>query len=196
MVIGYNMNKRIRLFFEFKVALLSYLIVAIIILGLYFFNITPKPLTTFNSQIGGIIIAVGFLLRTITITTLTVFDKHINTGIYALCRQPLLLSQFIVFTGLNIVVWNIFFLILSIVTFLTNDCLFAIKYDKILSHYYKNIWKTYTKTTNFIIPTLSRIKDVFIPPRLNTKKNNSNQNTLVFLSIYIILIEVATLSGL
>ena len=190
------MHQKIKVFFEFKVPLFSYFILSAVIICLYFFNFTPQPLTTFNSQIGGMVVFVGFLLRTLITSTSTHFDKTKITGIYAVCRQPLLLSQLIIFIGFNIIMLNIFFVVLSLLTFLANDYLLAKKYDKILSHYHKNTWKNYTKQTNFVIPTLSNINNVLTPQTLNVKKHNKNHNTLIFLLIYVVLIEIATISNL
>ena len=188
------MHQKIRVFFEFRVPLFSYLILSAVIVCLYVFHFTPQPLTTINAQIGGMVVFVGFLLR--ILTTSTPCHKTTPTSVYALCRHPLLLSQFIIFIGFNVIMLIIFFDALSLLTFLTNDYLFAKKYDKILSRYNKNIWKNYTKHTNFVIPTLSNIINIQTIPTLSIKKNNKNQNTSIFLSIYAILVEIAIISSL
>lgn len=190
------MHPRIRVFFEFRVPLLSYLILSAVIVCLFFSNFTPQPLTTINAQIGGMVVFIGFLLRIFITSTSIHFNEKKITGIYALCRQPLLLSQFIIFFGFNIIISNMFFVVLSLLTFLINDYLFAKKYDKILSYYNKHTWNTYAKQTNFIIPTLSNITNISTPLVFNVKKTNKNQNTPIFLSIYILLIEIATVSCL
>ena len=190
------MHQKIRVFFEFRVPLFSYLILSAVIVCLYFSNFTPQPLTTIKSQIGGIVVFMGFLLRLFITSTSIYFNGKKITGIYALCRQPLLLSQFIIFVGFNIIVLNMFFVVLSLLTFLTNDYVFAKKYDKILSYYNKHTWNNYAKQTNFIVPTLSNITNILTPLVFNVKKTNKNQNTPIFLSIYILLIEIATISCL
>ena len=191
------MKKKLRLFFEFKVPVVSYFILAVVIFCLHHFNIiTQKPLTTFNAQIGGIILFSGLLLRTITTSTIRNLNNNNITGIYALCRQPLLLSQFIIFTGLNVIILNVYFMVLSLLVFFANDCLLARRYDKILSHYHKKQWITYTKHTNFVIPTLSKITHVLIKQNINPHKTNDNKNIWIFLSIYCILTEIATISNL
>ena len=189
-------NQKIRIFFEFKVPLLSYLILSITIVCLYFFNFTPQPLTAINAQIGGMVVFTGFLLRTLTTSTPMQVDKKKITGIYALCRQPLLLSQLIVFVGFNIIMLNMFFVVLSFLIWLINDYLSAKKYDKILSHNNKHTLNNYTKQINFIMPNLSNITNVLTPSGFNVKHINKNQNTPIFLLIYAVLIETAVLSGL
>ena len=191
------MNRKVEVFFEFRLPLISYCVISIIILFLYrFHNLILQPLNTIYSQVGGMLIFIGFLLRVFTTSTSVDFDKTKITGIYALCRQPLLLSQFIVFVGFNIIVLNIFFTTTSLLTFLINDYLCAKKYDKILSHYHKNTWKTYTKHIHLFIPTLSNIQQILTPQTISVKKTNKNQNMPIFFLIYTVLIEIATLSGL
>jgi hypothetical protein len=117
------------------------------------------------------------------------------TGIYAICRHPLLLAQIISLIGLNVIVSNIYFSIASIIIFICNDYLSSKKYDKILSYHYRDIWSIYAKHTNFLLPITDRVKDVF-SGSLSQSELEEGQNAPIFFAIYAILVETATLSNL
>lgn len=190
------MNDRLRYFFEFKVPLVSYFVLAIIIVGLYLYGFIPQPLTLTNAQIGGIIVFTGFILRTFATSTTAYLGKIKITGPYALCRHPLLLSQVITVFGLNIIMLNTFFMLLSTLVFFVNDYRFTKKYDKILAHTYKDIWKIYAKKTFFILPITKSVKNIFCIKQLSLKETEKHTNIPIFIFIYLILVEIATISGL
>lgn len=132
----------------------------------------------------------GFGLRILATSTKKYLGKIKITGIYAICRQPLLLSQIFVIVGLNMLVRNVFFLSFSVVLLVVNDFLCAKKYDKVLSRYYRDVWKIYAEHTNFIIPFTKRVKDVFTKT-LSTAEVEKSDNVYLFIALYIILIEIS-----
>ena len=117
------------------------------------------------------------------------------TGVYALCRHPMLLAQFISFIGVNLLVQNQYFTILAIAIFIINDCFSAKKYDKLLARHYRDIWEIYKQSTNFIIPITNRVKDVF-RKSISVGESNKANNMIVFGTMYLFLVEIAVLSTL
>ena len=189
--VGYKM----RTFFEFRIPLITYFILSIAILVLFLFDFQYQPLYTHRSQIGILVLFLGFLIRILASLTIKYLGKIKITGIYALCRQPLLLAQFLSIIGLNIIISNGYFAILSIVVFFLNDYLSMKKYDRILAHSYKEIWKIYAENTNFVIPFSRRVND-FFKQSLSIIELDNSSNLPIFILIYAILIEIATLSNL
>lgn len=189
------MNSKIRLFFEFRIPLISYLLIFCVILMLFAFRVPFLSLENQFSQIGLLVLYAGYTLRVVASITMKYMDKIKITGLYAICRHPLLLAQIIMLIGLNFIVQNRYFVLISTIIFLCNDLLAAIKYDRILAHHYRDIWRIYAKHTNFLIPFTKRIKDVFIA-KLSQSELENGQNAPIFIMIYLILIEIATISNL
>ena len=67
------------------------------------------------------------------------------------------------------------------------------KYDKILAHYYREVWQIYKSQTRFLLPITNRVNDVL---HANTSVNeiDNSSNTLIFLIIYALLVEIAMFS--
>ena len=189
------MNERLRNFFEFRVPLISYGLVFVVIFVLYLFNESFFPLHLKVQQCGILLLFAGFAVRVLASFTTRYLGKLKITGIYALCRQPLLLAQFISLLGMNLIVSNYFFFIASLFIFVCNDCFAMVKYDKILAYHYRDIWKIYSAQTNFFLPSSARIKDIF-RPSLSIAEADNSSNLPIFLVIYVILIEIATLSNM
>ncbi len=189
------MNGRLRNFFEFRIPLISYGLLFGSLLVLYTFNESFFPLHLKTQQCGILILFFGFAIRILASATTRYLGKLKITGVYALCRQPLLLAQFISLIGLNLIVSNIYFFGISAIVFACNDCLAMKKYDKILAYHYRDIWKIYSEHTHFILPVGVRAKDV-LQPSLSVNEMDSSKNTPIFLLIYAILIEIATLSNM
>ncbi len=187
------MSNKLRFFFEFKLPFLSYCILSISILIIYLSGFEIQTLSTIKSQIGSIILMAGFVLRIIATTTTRYMGKIKIVGVYAICRQPLLLAQIISFIGLNIIIANPIFVLITIIIFITNDLFSARRYEKILLHHYKEIWKIYASNTKFLLPFTKRVKDVF-RPSISSKEIDNSHNTLIFIAIYIILVEISILS--
>ena len=189
------MNNKLRVFFEFRLPLISYSFIFVSILLLFIFNFRIQPLTSHISQVGILLLFFGFGIRIIATSTVKYLGKIKITGIYAICRHPMLLGQFISFVGLNLMICNIFFTIFSIILFFANDYMSSKKYEKLLSHHYRDIWKIYSRNTNFVIPWIWRIKDAFIPS-LSENEVDNGYNFSIFLVIYSIMVEIATLSNM
>ena len=189
------MSNKLRLFFEFRIPLISYLILFCVIFVLFLFDQQFQSLSIKSSQIGAIVLFAGFGIRVLATITMKYMGKIKITGIYAICRQPLLLAQIISFIGLNIIVMNSYFMLVSLIVFVCNDFFAYRKYDKILLHHYRDVWKIYSKHTNFLIPFTNRIKDVF-NTKLSQSEFDNSRNTSIFLAIYAILVEIATFSNL
>lgn len=187
------MSNKLRCFFEFKIPFLSYCILFVSIFIIYLSGFEIQSLSTIRSQIGSIILMAGFVIRIIATTTTRYMGKIKIVGVYAICRQPLLLAQIISFVGLNVIVANPIFILATIIVFITNDLFSARRYEKILFHHYKEIWKIYASNTRFLLPLTKRVKDVF-RASLSSKELDNTQNVLIFIAIYIIFIEISTLS--
>ena len=189
------MNKKFRVFFEFRVPLISYLLMFATIIFLYLFGRNFTPLHLKVQQCGILLMSLGFVLRILASATTKYMGKLKITGIYAVCRQPLLLSQLVSVLGLNLIVSDIFFLLISMIIFFCNDYLAMKKYDKILAHQYRDIWNIYSGNTNFVLPFNVRMQDV-LRFSISANEMEGSRNLPIFLVIYLILIEIATLSGL
>lgn len=187
------MNSRLRTFFEYRVPLISYLFLFVSIFILYLVGFDITSLSTIKNQIGSLILMFGFTMRVMASLTTRYLGKIKITGLYAICRQPLLLSQMISYIGLNIIIANHFFLLITIIVFFANDVFCAKKYDKILRHTYRDIWKIYAKNTSFLLPTYIRWKDVF-KKNISSIEIDNSHNFLIFLFICVILIEISALS--
>ena len=184
------MSEKIRIFFEFRVPLITYFLIFIALVIMHFTDIEFHNFNSITSQIGGLVLFGGFGIRILATSTKKYLGKIKITGIYALCRQPLLLSQIFVIAGLNMLVRNLFFLAFSIILLIVNDFLCARKYDKVLSRYYRDVWKIYAKHTNFIVPFTKRVKDVFTKT-ISTAEVEKSNNIYLFAVIYIILVEIS-----
>ena len=90
---------------------------------------------------------------------------------------------------------NSYFILASLIILICNDFLAYRKYDKILAHHYRDVWKIYAKHTNFLIPFTNRVKDVF-ECKLSQSELDNGQNAPIFFTIYAILVEIATFSNL
>ena len=189
------MNEKIRMFFEFRVPLIFYCLVFISIIVLYLFGIQYQPLYTTQSQLGVLLLFFGFLIRIVSTYTTKYMGKIKITGIYALCRHPILLGQFLSFVGLNAIVSNVYFTAVSVIIFTVNDCISSIRYDKLLSHHYRDIWTIYKSKTHFVLPFYTG-KHNALSSNLSTRTVESNGNFTIFIAIYCVLVEIATLSNL
>lgn len=189
------MNEKIRMFFEFRVPLIFYCSIFATIITLYLFGIQYQPLYTKQAQFGVLFLFFGFLIRILSSYTAKYMGKIKITGIYAFCRHPLLLGQFFSLVGLNLIVSNIYFTIASIVIFAINDCIASIRYDKLLSHHYRDIWKIYKSKTHFVLPFYTGLYNT-LSPNLSTKSVENSGNFIIFVAIYCILVEIATLGNL
>ena len=189
------MNKKIKLFFEFRTPIITYTLLFVAIFILFIFGHNFQPLSSSQAQIGSLILFAGFGIRVLASITSKYMGKIKITGIYAICRHPFLLAQIVSLIGLNVIVSNIYFLTISAIVFICNDYFSSKKYDKILSHHYRDIWRIYAKHTNFLLPITSRVKDVF-SGTLSQSEFENGQNTPIFFMIYAILVEIATFSNL
>lgn len=189
------MSPKLRIFFEFRVPIISYLLIFITIFVLFLFNVEYKSLHIKTSQIGILLLLCGFGIRVLASLTTKYFGKIKITGIYAICRHPMLLGQMISVIGLNCIVCNQYFFIVSMIIFICNDFMATMKYDKILAHHYRDIWKIYSSQTRFILPFTNRIQDV-MKLNISSAELNNSKNFLIFIIIYMILIEIATFSNM
>ena len=190
------MNEKIRAFFEFRVPLIFYCTMFATIMILYSFGNQYQPLYTTQAQFGVLFLFFGFLIRILSSYTTKYMGKIKITGIYAFCRHPILLGQFFSLIGLNLIVLNIYFTMASIIIFTMNDCIASVRYDKLLSHYYRDIWKIYKSKTHFVFPFYTRTYNALSPSNLSIKSAEDSGNFVIFTAIYCILIEIATLSNL
>ncbi len=189
------MNDKLRLFFEFRVPLFSYFLWGVAAFVVFLFGYEFQPLHTKVAQFGCIFIFSGLALRMAASMTVKYLGKIKITGVYALCRHPMLLAQFISFIGVNLLVQNPYFTIMACVIFLVNDCFSAKKYDKLLARHYRDIWEIYAQSTNFVIPLTNRVKDVF-RKSISVSESNKANNMIVFGAIYLFLVEIAVLNTL
>lgn len=189
------MNKKLRLFFEFRIPLISYALFSIIIAIIFFTGHRFEPLSALHSQIGCILVIFGLFIRIIASVTIKYLGKIKITGVYAICRQPMLLAQFFVVIGFNIIILNPIFFASSVVIFFANDVLAMSKYDSILGHYYREIWQIYKSQTKFVLPFTNRVKDVF-NSSLSVNELDNSSNTFIFLIIYALLVEIAMFSAI
>lgn len=189
------MNEKIRVFFEFRIPLIFYCLVFVAIIILYLCGFQYQPLSTAQAQIGTLFLFFGFLIRVLASYTKKYMGKIKITGIYAICRHPMLLGQFFSLVGLNVIISNIYFSIVSSIIFATNDCIASIRYDKLLSHHYRDIWKIYATNTRFVLPFSTRTGDI-LSPSLSITSVDRSGNITIFIAIYCILIEIAIFSNL
>ena len=111
----------------FRVPLFSYCLWGISAFVVFLFGYEFQPLHTKVAQFGCIFIFSGLALRMAASMTVKYLGKIKITGVYALCRHPMLLAQFISFIGVNLLVQNPYFTIMACVIFLVNDCFSAKK---------------------------------------------------------------------
>ncbi len=189
------MNSKLRIFFEFRVPIISYILIFITIFVLFLCGVNYTSLHTKSSQIGTLLLLGGFGIRVLASLTTKYFGKIKITGIYAVCRHPMLLGQAISVIGLNCIVCNQYFFIISTIIFICNDFIATTKYDKILAHHYRDAWKIYSSQTNFILPFTSHIQDT-TRSSISVAELKNSRNLPIFIVIYLILIEIATLSNM
>lgn len=189
------MSKKLRMFFEFRIPLISYVLLGIIIAILFFTGHQFYPLSVITSQIGCILVVFGLLIRILASVTTKYLGKIKITGVYAICRQPMLLAQFFIIIGFNFIVLNPIFFVSSLIIFFANDVLAMTKYDSILEHYYREIWQIYKSQTRFVLPFTKRIKDVF-SKSLSVNELDNSSNTFIFIAIYALLVEIAMFSSI
>ena len=189
------MSEKIRRLFEFRIPLISLVLYSAIIFVLFLFREKFDNLNEIHSQVGAIILSAGFVLRVVASLTIKVKNKIKITGVYAICRQPMLLAQLLFVIGLVLVVANIYFFFFATVIFVCCDYFSAKKYDKMQEHYYKDIWKIYKSKTNFLLPSFRRWYDIQ-KIELSVVELDKSRNIAIFCALYFILVEVAILSSI
>ncbi len=145
-------------------------------------------IASFKGQIGTIAIFIGFLLRVVAIDTKRYLETIKITGIYAICRQPILIADALVVLGFNIIAGSLIFTVVSILFFLIFEVNYFWQYDKILQYSFKDVYKIYARYIHFVIPAAPKLKDLRIYKINLHNIINNNQNKIIFILIYLFLI--------
>jgi protein-S-isoprenylcysteine O-methyltransferase Ste14 len=191
-----KVTEKIHNFFDFHIFIFT---VFFHLLLLFFVTIKSKgtvDIASFQGQIGTIIIFIGLLLRIFAADTKRYLNTIKVTGIYTVCRQPMLVADAIMLIGFNIIANRILFTLLSSVFFIIFEVNYFWQYDKILQHSFKDVYKIYSKYVSFIIPTIPKIKD-FRMYKINLQNITSNNyNRIIFTLLYLFLILASFLHKL
>jgi len=120
--------------------------------------ITVAPLTDARGLAGSIIALLGVLIRSLSAGYISKNAFLASSGLYALTRNPLYFGSFVILSGLNIVIWNPLF---AVVTFI----LFAITYiptilgeERSLAAQFGDKWTTFKKSTPRFFPAFWRLR--------------------------------------
>ncbi len=184
------MNLGIVRYFEFFIPFTSIILSFVSLLILAFFNLLkPISINMLYGQIGLCILGIGILIRFKAFNTKAYYGTIKITGIYAIVRQPIFLSTWIIFLGLNIIVFNLYYLCFSVAILFILNFNATKKYEKILKRKYKDIYQIYENSTYLFLPFPIRIRDVFKNKVYGTAKFLDDYNTiLIFGLLYAILV--------
>ncbi len=182
------------LFFRYR----SYLPIPIILLAFYIYYISPIikiDSFMFNSCLS--ISLTGLLIRIFVVghsfdktsgrNTKSQLALKINkTGIYSLIRHPLYLGNFLIWFGVSLITYNLYFVILSLVSYWFIYIPIILAEEDYLIKKFKNEYKLYSSSIPAIIPNFRK----WIPPELsfNYKKvllNEKNGLLGIFSIFYI-----------
>lgn len=170
-------------YFDFHIQLVSLVILIIGGLLLSFFDNNIVNLSSIKGQIGLMFVLFGFLLRVFATKTAKYMDAIKVTGIYAFCRQPMLLAAVFIFVGFNVIVYNIKFIPISIVIFALINVLSAFKQESFMSYYFRDVWPIYKKNTGMILPFPCRVYDL-LSIKLTKNHDQLLKNIVFFITIY------------
>ncbi|MGV8136872.1 MAG: methyltransferase family protein [Mangrovibacterium sp.] len=139
--------------------------------------------------IGGIIIALGMLIRSITIGLVYIIRGGVNRqihaetlvteGIYKVCRNPMYLGNLLLLLGFGIFANSMLFTFIFFPLFIFIYIAIIKAEEAFLFNKFGSRFTDYLHRTNALIPRLDRLKDAFAGRRFNVKKViNKEYNSL------------------
>jgi len=139
--------------------------------------------------IGGIIIALGMLIRSITIGLVYIIRGGVNRqihaetlvteGIYKVCRNPMYLGNLLLLLGFGIFANSMLFTFIFFPLFIFIYIAIIKAEEAFLFNIFGSRFTDYIHRTNALIPRLDRLKDAFAGRRFNVKKViNKEYNSL------------------
>ena len=130
------------------------------LLLLLYFMATPvavSPLTTTKGAIGALIMLFGTLIRSLSAGAIHKNRFLASTGLYALTRNPLYLGSFILLVGLNTIVWDILFAIVTFTVFILTYLPTIRQEEEELAAAFPNHWAEFKRTTPRFFPAVWRL---------------------------------------
>ncbi len=139
--------------------------------------------------IGGIIIALGILVRSITIGLVYIIRGGVNRqihaetlvteGIYKVCRNPMYLGNLLLLLGFGLFANSVLFAFIFFPLFVFIYVAIIKAEEAFLSNKFGSQFTDYIRRTNALIPRLDRLKDAFTGRSFNLKKViNKEYNSL------------------
>lgn len=171
----------------------SYLFVPILALLIAFekpqMSFGSVTIDTFFDLLGLLLALIGFLIRANVIgykkpgtsgrgTNIEV-KEVVTDGMYQVCRNPLYLANFLMWLGLTVMWWNIYFFII-IVGFFAIEYFFIIKAEEsYLSNKFGAVYDDFRKSVPAFFPRINRYKNPDRP--FNWPKVLKNETNLLLL---------------
>jgi protein-S-isoprenylcysteine O-methyltransferase Ste14 len=155
----------------------------------------PSPVVFSNTGwaqiIGGIIIASGILVRSITIGLVYIIrggskrqihaETLVTEGIYKVCRNPMYLGNLLLLLGFGLFANSLLFTLIFFPLFVFIYIAIIKAEEAFLSNKFGDRFTTYVSQTNAIIPKLSCLKDAFTGHQFNFKKVINKEHNSLFL---------------
>lgn len=139
---------------------------------------------------GGIIIALGILIRSITIGLVYIIRGGVNRqihaeilvteGIYTVCRNPMYLGNLLLLLGFGIFANSMLFTFVFFPLFVFIYIAIMKAEEAFLSNKFGSQFTDYVNRTNALIPRLDRIKEAFAGRRFNLKKVINKEHNSLF----------------
>lgn len=183
----------------------------------YFFGLmyaalfVPSPVVFHDfciaQLLGGLVIAGGILVRSMTIGLVYIIrggvnrqihaEKLVTEGIYQICRNPMYLGNLMLLLGFGLFANSLLFTAVFFPLFVFIYIAIIRAEEKFLSTKFGAQFTAYKQQTNALIPQLNRLKQAFAGRRFNFKKviaKEYNSLFIYFEGILLILLYNKTVS--
>ncbi|HEY0633896.1 MAG TPA: methyltransferase [Gammaproteobacteria bacterium] len=134
--------------------------VTFFLLFLYCFIIAPiaiDPLCETKGLIGATVMILGALIRSLSAGYISKNDFLASEGLYALTRNPLYFGSFTALLGLNIVIWDLLFAVVTATLFAITYIPTILKEEAGLAHAFPVQWPLFKKSTPRFFPAFWRL---------------------------------------
>ncbi|MEL7587913.1 MAG: methyltransferase [Prolixibacteraceae bacterium] len=157
--------------------------------------------------VGGLILASGILVRSMTIGLVYIIrggvnrqihaEKLVTGGIYQVCRNPMYLGNLLLLLGFGLFANSLLFTAVFFPLFVFIYICIIRAEENFLSNKFGAEFTSYKQHTNALLPQLSRLKQAFAGRRFNFKKviaKEYNSLFIYFEGILLILLYHKTIS--
>lgn len=149
---------------RYRVHLGHIIFYAIIYYCFFYAKIEVQPFLSPLYIAGIVVIAMGLLVRSLSAGAIKKNQELSTTGIYAIARHPLYLGSLLIVIGLNLVVFNIAFLIGTAILYTLPHYSAITREEAFLTQAFPEQWAEFVRTTPAVLPRLSQLGKIFSTP--------------------------------